>query len=463
MSDVDKSDQHISCNLSESVFSVLKQAYKTIGHQFDDKELYNVVSSVLSIPPMVSVLRVNTMKEDIVSAQQKLQKVLERQENRKFEVCLHDKVPNILIVKSCEPQHKTIACSKEVTVGEMCGIAVLRGADVFAPGVFGAPMGMKQNDMVSVYADLDAKCRRGFTQIYTGRKFFVGNGNVVLSRKELFNDTPPKGVAIKMTSSLYSLPSFDELNPDLFFGQNLPSVLVGSNLGPVKGDLILDMCAAPGGKTTHVATLIENDGIVIAIDKSKSKVQKLEKNCRQQSLTCVQCYSFDSTKLCEDDTEFLAENPKPPFPPECFDKIILDPPCSGLGQRPQFQCNTVSSVLEFFPIYQKKLFRQAVKLLKPGGILTYSTCTMTISENENQVAWALKNFPELTLIPQDIHLGISGIIGHDLDDENCKLVQRFDPCIKAIRIANVDEEMTVNGDTIGFFIAKFQKCTNKLS
>ena len=53
-------------------------------------------------------------------------------------------------------------------------------------------LGMKQNDMVSVYADLDAKCRRGFTQIYTGRKFFVGNGNVVLSRKELFNDTPPK-------------------------------------------------------------------------------------------------------------------------------------------------------------------------------------------------------------------------------------------------------------------------------
>lgn len=144
----------------------------------------------------------------------------------------------------------------------------------------------------------------------------------------------------------------------------------------------------------------------------------------------------------------------PPYRPGSFDKVILDPPCSGIGQRPQLKCQATSSELQSYVAYQRKLFAQAVQLLKPNGRLVYSTCTILVDENENQVAWALRTFKELKLVSQNFHIGEKGILGSELSINDCNLVQRFDPCLLSIMGKDV---LTKEKDTIGFFIALFTK------
>nr|KAF6431983.1 NOP2/Sun RNA methyltransferase 6 [Rousettus aegyptiacus] len=111
--------------------------------------------------------------------------------------------------------------------------------------------------------------------------------------------------------------------------------------------------------------------------------------------------------------------------------------------------------------------QKAVKLLKPGGVLVYSTCTITLAENEEQVAWALTAFPCLQLQPQEPHIGGKGMMGAGLSFEQLEQLQRFDPSVVPLQDMDVDslrdariEDMIrlANKDSIGFFIAKFVKC-----
>jgi 16S rRNA C967 or C1407 C5-methylase (RsmB/RsmF family) len=133
------------------------------------------------------------------------------------------------------------------------------------------------------------------------------------------------------------------------------------------------------------------------------------------------------------------------FPPESFDRILLDPPCSGLGNRPRLKDTQSMKTLEGHAAYQRKLVHTAIPLLKPGGVLVYSTCTISPLENEEMVAYILKTFPEMCLVPppDPYCLGLEGLATSSLGDEQRKCVQRFDP--------RVMPEMT------GFFIAKFVK------
>lgn len=120
---------------------------------------------------------------------------------------------------------------------------------------------------------------------------------------------------------------------------------------------------------------------------------------------------------------------------------------------------------------QRKLFHTAVRLLKRGGVLVYSTCTVTLAENEEQVAWALNTFPCLTLQPQEPHIGAEGMLGAGLSPEQLRLLQRFSPELgwSVAEARGEDDSPTeqpesptslahrANKDTIGFFIAKFLK------
>jgi 16S rRNA C967 or C1407 C5-methylase (RsmB/RsmF family) len=132
------------------------------------------------------------------------------------------------------------------------------------------------------------------------------------------------------------------------------------------------------------------------------------------------------------------------FYPESFDRILLDPPCSALGLRPKLQVvQTTLEDLDGFPSYQRRFVREAVALLKPGGTMTYSTCTIQAQENEAMVRHVLDHYPAMDLVPIDIDLGLPGLGGLGLDERECSYVRRFDPSGKA--------------DTMGFFVAKFQK------
>jgi 16S rRNA C967 or C1407 C5-methylase (RsmB/RsmF family) len=129
------------------------------------------------------------------------------------------------------------------------------------------------------------------------------------------------------------------------------------------------------------------------------------------------------------------------------DRCLVDPPCSGLGNRPRFiQGKSLHSVQEVLP-HQRKLIAAAIRVLKPdGGVLVYSTCTVNMDENEGQTRWILDTYPQLKLVPQTpcLHGQSSspGLRNNGLSEGERMLVQRFDPAIGP-------------GDTVGFYCAKF--------
>ncbi|XP_063094585.1 tRNA (cytosine(72)-C(5))-methyltransferase NSUN6-like isoform X2 [Cavia porcellus] len=353
----------------------------------------------------------------------------------------------------------------EAVVGAQCGNAVLRGAQVYVPGIVSASSFMKAGDVISVYSDIKGKCKKGARE-FDGTKVFLGNGISARSRKEIFSGLCElKGIGIRMTEPIYLSPSFDNVLPGYLFLQNLPSAVVTHVLHPQPGERVLDLCAAPGGKATHIAALMHDQGEVIALDKIPNKVEKIKQNALLLGLNSIKAFCFDGTKALKHDmTEDTQEGP--PFSPESFDRILLDAPCSGMGQRPNMACTwTLKEVMSYQPL-QRKLFSVAAQLLKPGGMLVYSTCTITLAENEEQVAWALSTFPCLQLQPQEPRIGEEGMMGAGLSLEQLRQLQRFDPSAvplqdpdqDALRDATAEDMIRLaNKDCIGFFIAKFLK------
>ncbi|XP_063466220.1 tRNA (cytosine(72)-C(5))-methyltransferase NSUN6 isoform X7 [Symphalangus syndactylus] len=378
----------------------------------------------------------------------------------------HPDLQDVLLIPVIGPRKNIKKQQCEAIVGAQCGNAVLRGAHVYAPGIVSASKFMKAGDVISVYSDIKGKCKKGAKE-FDGTKVFLGNGISELSRKEIFSGLPElKGMGIRMTEPVYLSPSFDNVLPRYLFLQNLPSALVTHVLNPQPGEKILDLCAAPGGKTTHIAALMHDQGEVIALDKIFNKVEKIKQNALLLGLNSIRAFCFDGTKAVKLDIVEDTEG-EPPFLPESFDRILLDAPCSGMGQRPNMACTwSLKEVASYQPL-QRKLFTAAVQLLKPEGVLVYSTCTITLAENEEQVAWALTKFPCLRLQPQEPQIGGEGMRGAGLSCEQLKQLQRFDPSAVPLPDTDVDslrearrEDMLrlANKDSIGFFIAKFVKC-----
>lgn len=209
------------------------------------------------------------------------------------------------------------------------------------------------------------------------------------------------------------------------------------------------MCASPGNKTTHLAELMHDTGRLIALDKSAKRVSILKENVQRFKLECVKCFTFDATKA-------ISNTPKndwtPPFAKETFDKILLDAPCSGLGNRPILATKVTPKLLASFPKLQKKLLEVAIQLLKVGGNLVYSTCSILNAENELNVAWLLQKYGDhIVLETASPVFGGTGLCNAGLTDDQRPKVQRFGP--------NLDENSayTQTIDSTGFFICKFRK------
>lgn len=149
----------------------------------------------------------------------------------------------------------------------------------------------------------------------------------------------------------------------------LPSVL----LAPHEGELVLDMCAAPGGKAAHIAQLMNNTGRIIAVDKYETKINTMKQNVERLGIT--------NTEFVQDDAlEFQSET----INSLKFDKIILDAPCSGLGvlsKKPDIRWKREPEDILNLAKMQKKMLQNASNYLKPGGAIVYSTCTIEPEEN----------------------------------------------------------------------------------
>lgn len=437
-----------------------KEVLAASSHQEAECRLQKLLTC-LSHPPSYTCVRASTHLASLEEIKRKLEEELKKQqmcgssaEEVQVQILHHPRIPDVLLLPVDGPR-PVKQLSSELVVGAQCGSAVLRGAHVFTPGILSSPKHMKPGDVVSVYSDLEGKCTRGATS-FQGKKVFVGNGVAQMARASIFVDKPPKGIGVQMVEPLYQSHSFDGVLPSLVFLQNLPSVVVGHVLGPRPGERILDMCAAPGGKTCHIAALMGDQGEVVALDKIRNKIDKICQNAKMLHLHSIKAYCFNSIQAVSDDA--VQDTEGPPFPPESFDRVLLDAPCSGLGQRPNM-ANTWSlkEVCSYQPL-QRKLFHAAVRLLKKGGVLVYSTCTVTLAENEEQVAWALDTFPCLSLQPQEPHIGAEGMLGAGLSPEQLRLLQRFSPELSWDQ-TNTEAPLhcRADRDTIGFFIAKFLK------
>ncbi|OGH96058.1 MAG: 16S rRNA (cytosine(967)-C(5))-methyltransferase [Candidatus Melainabacteria bacterium GWF2_32_7] len=163
--------------------------------------------------------------------------------------------------------------------------------------------------------------------------------------------------------------------------QGESSSLVAKVLDPQKEERILDLCAAPGGKTTHIAALMQNSGEIIAVDISKDRIKKIKENCERLGITCVKTVVVDASTFFDDDR---------------FDKILIDAPCSNTGvfsKRPDARWKRTQEDIKKLTEIQLEILQNASGLLKEGGVLVYSTCSIEPEENILLVQDFLKNNP----------------------------------------------------------------------
>jgi 16S rRNA (cytosine967-C5)-methyltransferase len=155
-------------------------------------------------------------------------------------------------------------------------------------------------------------------------------------------------------------------------------------LGPRPGDRVIDLCAAPGGKTTNIAEMMKNEGEVLAIDRHEAKLALIKASCDRLGLKNVTLQAADASML----------------EAESADRVLLDAPCSGLGvlaKKPDIKWKRdVSDILKLTKI-QTGLIENAARLVKPHGVLVYSTCTVEPDENEEIVGAFLGRHPEFAL------------------------------------------------------------------
>lgn len=175
--------------------------------------------------------------------------------------------------------------------------------------------------------------------------------------------------------------------------QSLSSMVPAAVLNPQPGDTVLDMCAAPGSKTTQMAEMMKNKGRIDAWDLYPHKISLIESNAKRLGISIIHATARDASKH---DSAYA----------EKYDRILLDAPCSGLGvlgHKPEIRWRRTEKGLEEFPPLQKKLLAEAAGCLKHGGTLVYSTCTLNRDENEQVISWFLKCFPEF--YAEDFQIG----------------------------------------------------------
>ncbi len=168
-----------------------------------------------------------------------------------------------------------------------------------------------------------------------------------------------------------------------FVVQDVSSMLVAQAAAPKQGDYVIDLCAAPGGKSLHVADLMEGTGSVEARDLTEYKVGLIEENIERLQVQNVKAVKKDATVL---DKDAIGK----------ADLVLADVPCSGLGvisKKTDIKYRMDKDQIQELVILQRRILHNASNYVKPGGTLIYSTCTVTPEENIENVRWFTKNYP----------------------------------------------------------------------
>lgn len=236
------------------------------------------------------------------------------------------------------------------------------------------------------------------------------------------------GYAIEQ--SKFSLGASVEFLLGYYYLQETAAQVPVEILDPKPGELVLDCCASPGGKTTQLAQHMNNTGTIVSLEKKSHRLLSLRNNLERCGVSNAAVYHMDAVKASQLGLK--------------FDKILLDAPCSGnyAGDADWFAKRNIDDIKKSAQ-FQRNLLQVATSLLKPDGVLVYSTCTLEPEENELNMQWAIDQL-KMRLEPVTLPIGDPGVttvFGKQLDKSiaHCK---RFWPH---------------KTNTEGFFIAKMRQ------
>lgn len=184
---------------------------------------------------------------------------------------------------------------------------------------------------------------------------------------------------------LNALPSFRE---GLFYVQDISSMMVAEYADPKEGDVVVDVCAAPGGKSIHIAEKLNGTGMVFARDLTEYKVSLIEENIARHQLANIKAQQQDALVL---DESMIGK----------ADIVVADLPCSGLGvmrKKTDIKYKMDEAKQKDLEKLQREMLAVVQKYVRAGGTLLYSTCTINRGENEENAAWFLKEYPEFELV-----------------------------------------------------------------
>ncbi len=237
----------------------------------------------------------------------------------------------------------------------------------------------------------------------------------------------------KIRNSPINLGSTHEYLQGFYYLQSVAPMLPSLILNPKPNEVVIDMCAAPGGKATHLAQIMNNEGNLILIERNRNRIPALEINLRRLGV-------FNSIIINEDAVNLSKMNLK-------VDKILLDAPCTGEGlirqDSSRKRSKTMKDINKLSRI-QRKLLKTGLNSLNPGGQLLYSTCSIAPEENELVIDDVLKNNSDFAIVKIPGNYGVNGIIDvyNKTLREDIKNSQRLYPHLH---------------NTIGFFISLIQK------
>jgi 16S rRNA (cytosine967-C5)-methyltransferase len=249
-----------------------------------------------------------------------------------------------------------------------------------------------------------------------------------LFTKEAYNFSTGEHITdsfiLKNSSDIKKVKGFNE---GLFHIQDESSMLVANVLSPSENDIVLDVCAAPGGKSANISQIMNNKGTVISRDIHQHKIKIMNDLFNRLGITNAKASVFDGTKL---DNSLI----------EKCDKVLVDAPCSGLGiikKKPDIKLQRTKEDIEELANISNEILNKAAKYVKPNGRLVFSTCTITKEENEDALYKFLENNKEFEI--EDI----TDRLPNTLHKDTCKkgYIEIFP------NVDNVD----------GFFIASLKK------
>jgi 16S rRNA (cytosine967-C5)-methyltransferase len=371
----------------------LKKIFQeTFGSNFED------VLLSLTKPPKKYYLRVNTTKISV-------KELIKRIQEEEIEVKQDEIIEEAVYIEGYK-ENELINHYKYVVAKLDAAESTAVGADLYRAGVLSIKNANKDN-LVNIV-----------TQDYA----IASEGVLVIEPKDLNNIQ--RGLVVKNIKPKFKLPSIRSLkafNEGLIYPQTYPSILTVKELEPKENETILDMCAAPGGKLSHIISLTKGKAKIIAVDKSNNKVRKIKET--------LQTLGLPLPILIKNDVRNIGEI----FGSEFADKILLDPSCSDLGLRPRITFNIPERDPKIYGKYQKSLIRKAYEYLKKEGILVYSVCTISKEETLDVFNYAVE---ELKMEPLEINYKVGDIKNN--------YIEIFNP---------------LNHDTVGYAIFKLKKVT----